>query len=145
MLRAFPVSLTGVARRWLRNQPSGSITTWEVIEQLWHGVALDLRTFKLVIIQTLCFQFMSSSTHPIIVVSNSNVDDAFSSINTPDYTPASPDYSSASPGNTSPDPSEDLSKYLLASLVISPFRDDPYMKVMQAYNVTSNESPISLP
>ncbi|GJS33720.1 hypothetical protein Tco_0532102 [Tanacetum coccineum] len=29
MLRAFPVSLTGAASRWLRNQPSGSITTWE--------------------------------------------------------------------------------------------------------------------
>ncbi|GJV00477.1 hypothetical protein Tco_1329747 [Tanacetum coccineum] len=88
---------------------------------------------------------MSSSTHPIIVVSNSNVADAFSSTNTPDYTPASPDYSPSSPGNTSPDPSEDLSKYILASLVISPFHDDPYMKVMQAYNATSNESPISLP
>ncbi|GKD09729.1 hypothetical protein Tco_1189414 [Tanacetum coccineum] len=48
-------------------------------------------------------------------------------------------------GNTSPDPSDDLSKYLLASLAISPFHDDPYMKVMQAYNATSNESPISLP
>ncbi|GKE10291.1 hypothetical protein Tco_1413842 [Tanacetum coccineum] len=27
MLRAFPVSLIGAASRWLRNQPSGSITT----------------------------------------------------------------------------------------------------------------------
>ncbi|GKA31961.1 sieve element occlusion B-like protein [Tanacetum coccineum] len=32
MLRAFPVSLTGSARRWLRNQPSGSITTWEALK-----------------------------------------------------------------------------------------------------------------
>ncbi|GKB55513.1 reverse transcriptase domain-containing protein [Tanacetum coccineum] len=88
---------------------------------------------------------MSTSTHPIIVLSNSNVEDAFSSTNTPDYTPASPDYSPASPGNTSSDPSEDLSKDLLASLAISPFHDDPYMKVMQAYNATSNESPIPLP
>ncbi|GJS29073.1 hypothetical protein Tco_0489693 [Tanacetum coccineum] len=55
---------------------------------------------------------------------------------------ASPDYSPASPRNTSSDPSEDLSKDLLASLVISPFHDDPYMKVMQAYNATNNESPI---
>ncbi|GKB99740.1 hypothetical protein Tco_0985877 [Tanacetum coccineum] len=55
------------------------------------------------------------------------------------------DYSPASPGNTSPNPSDDLSKYLLASLAISPFHDDPYMKVMQAYNATSNESPILLP
>ncbi|GJV59865.1 hypothetical protein Tco_1465965 [Tanacetum coccineum] len=29
MLRAFPMSLTGSASRWLRNKPSGSITTWE--------------------------------------------------------------------------------------------------------------------
>ncbi|GJZ54837.1 hypothetical protein Tco_0610030 [Tanacetum coccineum] len=40
---------------------------------------------------------------------------------------------------------DDLSKDLLASLIISPFYDDPYMKVMQAYNATSNESPIPLP
>ncbi|GJZ49068.1 hypothetical protein Tco_0603258 [Tanacetum coccineum] len=58
---------------------------------------------------------------------------------------ASPDYSLASPRNTSSDSSEDLSKDLLASLTISPFHDDPYMKVMQAYNATSNESPIPLP
>ncbi|GKF04122.1 retrovirus-related pol polyprotein from transposon TNT 1-94 [Tanacetum coccineum] len=32
MLQAFPVSLTGAASRWLRNQPSGSITTWEVLK-----------------------------------------------------------------------------------------------------------------
>ncbi|GJT45558.1 hypothetical protein Tco_0954273 [Tanacetum coccineum] len=32
MLRAFPVSLTGAASRWLRNQPSESITTWEVLK-----------------------------------------------------------------------------------------------------------------
>ncbi|GJR34892.1 putative ribonuclease H-like domain-containing protein [Tanacetum coccineum] len=29
MLRAFPMSLTGAVIRWLRNKPSGSITTWE--------------------------------------------------------------------------------------------------------------------
>ncbi|GKE60576.1 hypothetical protein Tco_1510943, partial [Tanacetum coccineum] len=72
-------------------------------------------------------------------------EDAFSSTNTPDYTPASPDYSPALPGNTSHDPSNDLSKYPLASLAISPFHDDPYMKVMQAYNATSNELPIPPP
>ncbi|GKF08286.1 hypothetical protein Tco_0042510 [Tanacetum coccineum] len=80
---------------------------------------------------------MSSSTHPIIVPSGYDVKDAFSSTTNPDYTPASPDYFPASPGNTSPDPSDDLSKYLLASLAISPFNDDPYMKVMQAYNATN--------
>ncbi|GJX45224.1 retrovirus-related pol polyprotein from transposon TNT 1-94 [Tanacetum coccineum] len=32
MLRAFPVSLTGAASRWLRNQPSSSITTWEILK-----------------------------------------------------------------------------------------------------------------
>nr|GEU43307.1 putative reverse transcriptase domain-containing protein [Tanacetum cinerariifolium] len=85
---------------------------------------------------------MSSSNYPFIIPSDSDNEDAFSSTNTPDYTPASSDYFPASPGNTSPDPSKDLSKYLLASLAISPFHDDPYMKVMQAYNATSNESPI---
>ncbi|GJZ03844.1 hypothetical protein Tco_0537119 [Tanacetum coccineum] len=64
--------------------------------------------------------------YPIIVPSDSNVEDAFSSTTTPNYTPSSPDYSLASSGNTSPDPSDDLSKYLLASLAISPFHDDPY-------------------
>ncbi|GKA05289.1 retrovirus-related pol polyprotein from transposon TNT 1-94 [Tanacetum coccineum] len=29
---AFPVSLTGAASKWLRNQPSRSITSWEVLE-----------------------------------------------------------------------------------------------------------------
>ncbi|GJS22468.1 reverse transcriptase domain-containing protein [Tanacetum coccineum] len=32
MLRAFPVSLIGATSRWLRNQLSGSITTWEVLK-----------------------------------------------------------------------------------------------------------------
>ncbi|GJS41857.1 hypothetical protein Tco_0566900 [Tanacetum coccineum] len=88
---------------------------------------------------------MSTSTHPIIVISNSNVEDAFSSTNTPDYTSASPDYSPASPRNTSSNPLEDLSKDILASLTISHFHDDPYMKVMQVYNATNDESPIPLP
>ncbi|GJR48882.1 hypothetical protein Tco_1316985 [Tanacetum coccineum] len=68
---------------------------------------------------------MSSNTsdyiYPIIVPFDFDVEDVFSSTNTPDYTPASPDYSPASLGNTSPDPSNDLSKYLLALLAISPF------------------------
>ncbi|GJR26293.1 putative ribonuclease H-like domain-containing protein [Tanacetum coccineum] len=79
---------------------------------------------------------MSSSTHLIIILSDSNIEDAFSSTTTPDYTPASPDYFPASSGNTSSDSSEDLSKDLLTSLTISPFYDDPYMKVMQTYNDT---------
>ncbi|GKC85503.1 hypothetical protein Tco_1141220 [Tanacetum coccineum] len=79
--------------------------------------------------------------YPIIVPLNSNVDDAFSSTNTPDYTSASPDYSSASLGNTPSDSSDDLTKNLFSLLAISPFHDDPYMKFMQAYN-TSNESSI---
>ncbi|GKF30635.1 hypothetical protein Tco_0100433, partial [Tanacetum coccineum] len=39
----------------------------------------------------------------------------------------------------------DLSKDLLASLTISSFHDDPYMKVIQAYDATSNELPIPSP
>ncbi|GKD81445.1 putative reverse transcriptase domain-containing protein [Tanacetum coccineum] len=96
-----------------------------------------------------CFKNISSNTpdyiYLIIVPSDYDIEDAFSSTHSPDYTPASPDYFLASLGNTPSDSSDDLSKYLLASLAISPFHNDPYMKVMQAYNATNNESPIPLP
>ncbi|GJU89059.1 hypothetical protein Tco_1301482 [Tanacetum coccineum] len=82
---------------------------------------------------------MSSPNHP-----TSDIEDAFSS-NFPDYIPALPDYFPTSPGNTSPDPSDDLSKYLLASLVISPFHDDLYKKVMQAYDAISPPQVTILP
>nr|GEX92006.1 hypothetical protein [Tanacetum cinerariifolium] len=32
MLRTFPMSLTGSTSRWLRNEPSGSITNWETLK-----------------------------------------------------------------------------------------------------------------
>ncbi|GJR49479.1 hypothetical protein Tco_1400000 [Tanacetum coccineum] len=99
----------------------------------FHWVVLEICLQTLLTISTL----LSSS--------DSDIEDAFSSTNTPDYTPASPDYSSASSRNTSSDPSENLSNDLLASLAISPFYDDPYMKVMQAYNATSKKSPIPPP
>ncbi|GJZ48252.1 hypothetical protein Tco_0602084 [Tanacetum coccineum] len=76
---------------------------------------------------------MSSYTHPSIP-SDYDVKDAFSSTNAPNYIPTSPGYSPVTPRNTSPDFSDDLTKYLLASLALSPFHDDPYMKVMQAYD-----------
>ncbi|GJW53537.1 hypothetical protein Tco_0097622 [Tanacetum coccineum] len=82
---------------------------------------------------------MSTSTYPIIVISNSYIKDAFSSTNTPDYTPASLDYFPALPGNTSSDPSKDLSKDLLASLAISPFHDDPYIKIGESSHKTHLE------
>ncbi|GJZ30943.1 hypothetical protein Tco_0575990 [Tanacetum coccineum] len=65
---------------------------------------------------------MSTSTHTIIILSDSDVEDTFSSTNTPDYILASPDYSPASP---------DSSKDRSASLAISSFHDDPYMKVFE--------------
>ncbi|GJZ40345.1 hypothetical protein Tco_0586908 [Tanacetum coccineum] len=83
--------------------------------------------------------------YPIIVPSDYDVEDAFSSTHSPDYIPASPDYSPASLGNIPFDSSDDLTKDLLASLAISSFHDDPYMKVMQAYNAISNESSITPP
>ncbi|GJW93367.1 hypothetical protein Tco_0173039 [Tanacetum coccineum] len=70
--------------------------------------------------------------HPTTIISDSDVEDTFSSTHSPDYIPASPDYFPASPGNTSPN----------FSLALSPFYDDPYMKVMQAYDATDNELPI---
>nr|GEY64619.1 hypothetical protein [Tanacetum cinerariifolium] len=77
---------------------------------------------------------MYSSPHTILILSDSNVEDAFSSTHSLNYTPASPNYFPATPGNTSPDSSDDLTKYLLASLAILPFHNDPYMKVIQAYD-----------
>nr|GEX94201.1 reverse transcriptase domain-containing protein [Tanacetum cinerariifolium] len=73
---------------------------------------------------------MSSSNHPI-----TDIEDAFSS-NFPNYTTASPNYFPALPRNISPNPPDNLSKYLLASLAISPFYD------IQAYNVVANKPPI---
>ncbi|GJR83382.1 hypothetical protein Tco_0154167 [Tanacetum coccineum] len=72
---------------------------------------------------------MSSPNHP-----TSDIEDAFSS-NFPDYTPTSLFYFPVLPGNISLDPSDNLSKYLLASLAISPFHDD-------LYNAAANEPPI---
>nr|GEV11845.1 hypothetical protein [Tanacetum cinerariifolium] len=72
---------------------------------------------------------MSSPNHP-----TSDIEDVFSS-NSPDYTPASPDYFPASPRNTSSDSSNN--SYGLVPIVsptLSLFHDDPYMKVMHAYD-----------
>nr|GEU77700.1 reverse transcriptase domain-containing protein [Tanacetum cinerariifolium] len=65
---------------------------------------------------------MSSPNHP-----TSDIKDTFSS-NSPDYISASLDYFPASPGNISPDSSNDLTKYLLTSLAISSYPNDPYIK-----------------
>nr|GEY45415.1 hypothetical protein [Tanacetum cinerariifolium] len=32
MLRVFPITLTGATSSWLRNEPDGSITTWEIVK-----------------------------------------------------------------------------------------------------------------
>ncbi|GJR56997.1 ribonuclease H-like domain-containing protein [Tanacetum coccineum] len=46
MLRAFPVSLTGAASRWLRNQPSGSITTWEKVNDKVYAAQIGCELCK---------------------------------------------------------------------------------------------------
>ncbi|GKD78747.1 hypothetical protein Tco_1341368 [Tanacetum coccineum] len=43
MLQAFLVSLTGPASRWLRNQPSGSIITWEEVILFYNGLDVPTR------------------------------------------------------------------------------------------------------
>nr|GEU57961.1 reverse transcriptase domain-containing protein [Tanacetum cinerariifolium] len=81
---------------------------------------------------------MSSPNHP-----TSDIKDAFSS-NSPDYILASLDYFPASSGNISPDSSNDLTKYLLTSLAISPYHNDPY--IIQAYDaIPSPYAIIALP
>ncbi|GJZ29715.1 hypothetical protein Tco_0574362 [Tanacetum coccineum] len=68
---------------------------------------------------------MSSPNHP-----TSDIEDAFSS-NFPDYFPASP-------GNTSSESSNNSSGLVpIASPTLSLFHNDPYMKVMQAYDAIS--------
>nr|GEV12090.1 reverse transcriptase domain-containing protein [Tanacetum cinerariifolium] len=79
---------------------------------------------------------MSSPNHP-----TSDIKDAFSS-NSPDYTLASPDYFPASPRNTSFNNSYGLVP--IASPTLSLFHDDPYMKVMHAYDtIMPPQVPIS--
>ncbi|GJU50851.1 reverse transcriptase domain-containing protein [Tanacetum coccineum] len=81
---------------------------------------------------------MYSPNHP-----TSNIKDAFSS-NFLDYIPTSPDYSPASPGNTYFSSSNNSFGLVpIASPTLSPFHDDPYMKVMQAYY--TKELPIPPP
>nr|GEX13443.1 reverse transcriptase domain-containing protein [Tanacetum cinerariifolium] len=79
-------------------------------------------------------QVMSTFTHPIIIPSDSDVEDAFSSTQSPDYTPASPDYFLASSRNTS-----SSSENGLIPLAISSSHDDSYMHAIQAYNANNNE------
>nr|GEU73894.1 hypothetical protein [Tanacetum cinerariifolium] len=72
---------------------------------------------------------MSSPNHP-----TSNIKDAFSS-NFPDYISASTDYSPVSPRNTSSESSNNSYGLVpIASPTISLFHNDPYMKVMHAYD-----------
>nr|GEU40169.1 reverse transcriptase domain-containing protein [Tanacetum cinerariifolium] len=80
---------------------------------------------------------MSSSNHPIIVPSDFDIEDSFSSTNSPDYLPVFPDYFPTIPRNNSPNSSNDFTKYLLDTLVFLPLHDDPYMEAMQAYNAIS--------
>nr|GFB78450.1 hypothetical protein [Tanacetum cinerariifolium] len=86
---------------------------------------------------------MSSSMH-LIILYDSNIKDAFSSTNIPNYTLALPNYSPDSLGNTFSYISEDPSEDQLVPIAILPFHDDPYMKVLQAYYAT-NELPIPPP
>ncbi|GJX99000.1 hypothetical protein Tco_0356019 [Tanacetum coccineum] len=79
---------------------------------------------------------MSSPNHPTF-----NIEDVFSS-NFPDYIPASPDYVTASPGNTySSSSNNSFGLVPKASLTLSLFHDDPYMKVMHAYYAKKSHIP----
>nr|GEV22901.1 hypothetical protein [Tanacetum cinerariifolium] len=86
---------------------------------------------------------MSTSTHHIIILFDSDVEDVFPST---DYTPTSPDYSLATQRNTSFDfeTESDHSEDRSALLAITPFPDDPYMQIRRAYYATNEESSDSL-
>nr|GEV32811.1 hypothetical protein [Tanacetum cinerariifolium] len=64
---------------------------------------------------------MSTFTRTFIIPFDFDIEDTFSSTYSPDYISASLDYFLASPRNTFSDPLEDLSKYLLALIEMSPF------------------------
>ncbi|GKB80562.1 hypothetical protein Tco_0947457 [Tanacetum coccineum] len=65
----------------------------------------------------------------------SNIEDAFS-FNFPDYILASPDYVTALPGKTySSSSNNSFGLVLIASPTLSLFHDDPFMKVIHAYDV----------
>nr|GEV45858.1 reverse transcriptase domain-containing protein [Tanacetum cinerariifolium] len=70
---------------------------------------------------------MSSSPHSTIVLSDSNIENTFSSTNILNYF-------SASPGHISPDSSNDFTKYLLDILVFLPLHDYSKIEVIQAYD-----------
>ncbi|GKA06091.1 putative reverse transcriptase domain-containing protein [Tanacetum coccineum] len=89
-----------------------------------------------VLVKILLQQVMPSYTHPFIL-SDYDVEDAFSSINAPNYISTPSGYSLVTPENISPDSSDDLTKDLLSSLSISPFHDDPYMKMTPKRTSTS--------
>nr|GEV76446.1 putative reverse transcriptase domain-containing protein [Tanacetum cinerariifolium] len=112
--------------------PTRTVTGWRVdnivlpYERISFDILLPSIRFLLLIV-------MSTFTHPIIVPFDSDVEDAFSSTHSPDYTLASPDYFPASPGNTS------SSENGLILLAISSFHDDSYMHVIQTYDANNNE------
>nr|GEU39668.1 reverse transcriptase domain-containing protein [Tanacetum cinerariifolium] len=92
--------------------------------------------------------YFGETFHPRVMSSpnhlTSNIKDAFSS---PNYTSASLDYSPASSRNT---PSESLNNSYglipITSPTLSLFHDDPYMKVMHAYDaIIPPQVPISSP
>nr|GEZ48817.1 hypothetical protein [Tanacetum cinerariifolium] len=70
---------------------------------------------------------MSSPNHP-----TSNIQDVFSS-NFLDFIPASPHYVPTSPGKTYSSSSNSFGVVPITSPSLSPFHNDPYMKVLQAF------------
>nr|GEY11240.1 retrovirus-related Pol polyprotein from transposon TNT 1-94 [Tanacetum cinerariifolium] len=86
---------------------------------------------------------MSSPIYPIIIPSILNTKDALSSINVLDYTSVLPDYFPATSGNISSHFLENFKNDEIPH-VFSPFYNNPYMEVMQAYDATK-EIPIPPP
>ncbi|GKA26719.1 hypothetical protein Tco_0712828 [Tanacetum coccineum] len=81
------------------------------------------------VIENKVVTVMSSSPHSTIVPSDSDTEDAFSSMNILNYFPASP-------GNISPNSSDDFTKYLLDILFFPPLHDNPYVQTYDAITIT---------
>ncbi|GKB38119.1 hypothetical protein Tco_0883061, partial [Tanacetum coccineum] len=129
----------------LNSHSSGSSSLQVILRENFHHDQVILHDLhRISEMAELLKIVMYSPNHP-----TSDIEDIFSS-NFPDYIPASSDYFPASPGNTSSESSNNSSGLVpIASPTLLLFHNDPFMKVMQAYDAIQppkdTETPVESP